>query len=190
VDASLFHIDYTDIQLSIRDPITLLTYTGNGSAAKSQGVELSVTSRPATGLTLGGWVSYNIAELTEPLPSVSTARGAKGDRLPTTSRFSGHLSVDQDFPLSGSVVASLGGAVSYVGDRLGIFTGGAPRQQYPSYTKADLRARVLYDTWIFNLFVDNVTDERGLLFSDTRGATPVFFPIQPRTVGLNVTKSF
>lgn len=187
-EVSVYHIVYKDIQLSFRNQ-SGLTYTGNGSKAKSDGVELSSSWRPVPGLTVSGWAAYNDAALTEPFP-VGPSYGVPGNRLPSTSRFSGYCSLNQEFQIAGRWIGSVGGSASFVGERLGPFTSTPTRQVLPSYTKFDLRAGMTYDSWTTNLFIDNVTDERGVLFSDVRGATPVFYEIRPRTIGLSVTKSF
>jgi outer membrane receptor protein involved in Fe transport len=192
LDASVYYIDWTDLQLNVRDPVSGIGFTTNGSAAKSEGVELSVTSRPLNGLTINAWVAYNIAELTENFPTTSQVRGVQGDRLPASPEKSGHIAIDQEFPLwGGRVTGILGGEVTYVGDRVGVFQSTALRQDLPSYTQTDLRASLRYDSWTANLFVNNVSDERGLV-NGGRGYLPTnaFIYIQPRTVGLNLAKSF
>jgi outer membrane receptor protein involved in Fe transport len=183
-DVSLYHIDWRDIQLQLQDPATFLTYYDNAGEARSQGLELTLESRPVTGLTLAASATWTDAELTEDFPSTAgTAR--KGDRLPFSSRFAGNLSIDQEFPL-GSMLGFVGGSVSYVGKRLSaIGSGDAPA--YASYTKSDLRAGLRFDTWTTNLFANNVTDERGVL--NTYGLTGVTY-IQPRIIGLSVEKTF
>jgi outer membrane receptor protein involved in Fe transport len=194
-DASLYYIDWKDIQVQLRDPVNFTSYLANGSRARSRGAELSVESRPRTGLTLSGWVSWNDAELTEDFPAGSTAVGTKGARLPYSGRFSGNVSVDQDFAIANNVIAFAGASLSYVGERQGIFASifapSPQRQVFPSYTKTDVRAGVRYDTWTFNVFVNNLTDRRGVL---TGGLDNLIVPfafnyIQPRTAGLSLTKT-
>ena len=89
----------------------------------------------------------------------------------------------------------VGAAVSYVGDREGPFTGApgapGPRQGFPGYAKTDLHAGLKIDSWKVDLFANNVTNRRGVL----DGGYGYFYPpatiyITPRTVGINVVKSF
>src|SRR5262249_53574690 len=89
-DASLYYIGWNDIQLQVFD-LNSGGYVANGGRAKSEGVELSVDLRPATGLTLAAWVTWNDAVLTEAFPPASAIFGAAGDRLPFGSRFSGNF---------------------------------------------------------------------------------------------------
>ncbi len=187
-DASLYYIDWKDIQLNVS--AGSLGYVTNAGRAKSRGVELSVESRPLAGLALAAWVAWNDAQLTEDFPPTSSAIGHAGDRLPFGSRFSGHVSVDREFGLSASVTGFVGGSLSYVGDRKGIF-GGAIRQEFPAYTQVDLRAGARFDTWTIDAFVNNVGDKRALLGGGIGNFIPTAFNYnQPRTVGLAISKAF
>ena len=187
-DASVYYIDWNAIQLALTNAAGQ-GYTANAGSAKSEGVELSVESRPANGLTLAGWIVWNEAVLTENFPA-SAVPGAAGDRLPYTSRFSGNLSLNDEFPLSNALTGFVGASASYVGDRLDNFAP-PPRQDLPAYTKIDGRAGLKFDSWSANLFVTNATDKRGLLGGGAGNFIPYAYQyIQPRTVGLSVAKTF
>ncbi len=67
-DASVYYIDWRNIQITIYDPSTSASYGANGSRAKSQGEELSVEARPLSGLKIAGWVTWSDAVLTQPFP--------------------------------------------------------------------------------------------------------------------------
>jgi iron complex outermembrane receptor protein len=187
-DASAYYIDWSDIQLTLVS--SLGGYKVNGSGAKSQGVELSTQFRPWDGLTIAAWTAYSDAVLTEAFAPNINAIGASGDRLPFTNRFSGNVSVDQEFSLPGSAVGYIGSSLSYVGDSLSIFTTGA-RQRFPAYAKTDVHGGVKLNTWTVNLFANNVTDRRAALSGGLGSFNPnAFVYIQPRTIGINVIKAF
>jgi iron complex outermembrane receptor protein len=190
-DASVYYIDWRDIQLQVLNG-GFLYYT-NGGRAKSQGLELSAEAKPLDGLTVAAWVAWNDAELKDALPPGSAAIGVyglAGDRLPDSSRFSGSVSVDDEFHLTGNVTGFIGATVSYQSERLGNFVGAPPAQRdvFPAYARTDARAGVKYDTWTANLFANNVADKRGVLAEEV---TPNnFLYIRPRTIGINIAKSF
>ncbi len=194
-DASIYHIDWTDIQIAgVRFTIPnggFTTYTGNVSRARSRGVELSLESRPLAGLTFAGWVAYDDAELTADFP-LGSSFGREGDRLPFSSRLSYNLSTDFERALQGALVGTLGVSFSHVGDRAGNFQATAGRQIYPAYDRLDVRAGVKYEDWSLSLFVNNATDERGILRGglDSTLYPSYFTYIQPRTVGITVGKVF
>jgi len=191
VDASLYYIKWTNIQLGLQDTQTLSGYSGNAGEAKSAGVELSFNWRPLAGMTVSAWGDYDDAVLTQGFPANSSTYGVPGDRLPYTSKFSGHVAFEQAFKLGNDFSAFGGGELSYVGDRLGIFTPSTARQDLPAYTTASLRAGVRRDSWSVTGYVNNVANRRGLLDGGT-DYFPVngFVYIQPRTVGVSVAKTF
>jgi iron complex outermembrane receptor protein len=191
LDASLYYIDWKNIQLNAINPTSDQTFNTNASHAKSQGVEISIQAKPLPGMTIGVQGAYDDAVLTQGFPAAVTLFGSAGARLPYTSRFSGGLSIDQRFPI-GVVTGSVGAVTSYVGDRLGNFSGSvsAPRQNIPEYVRTDLRAGVEYHTWTYNLFANNVFSRRGLFDGPLDTSPPALIYIQPRTIGLNVAKTF
>jgi iron complex outermembrane recepter protein len=197
-DASVYYIQFRDIQLGFINSTTDASYTANVGTAKSQGVELSVESRPASGLRLAAWVVFSDAELTEIPPGVTLSGiiAAPGDSLPDSSRFSGHVSVDQEFPLSGAVTGFVGATESYLGEREGAYGNingiyGTQRFISPAYAKMDLRAGAKYDSWTGNFYINNATNRFGLISGDDQNSfANIRYVIQPRTIGLSIAKSF
>jgi iron complex outermembrane recepter protein len=189
LDLSMFYIDWSNLQISLRNA-TGFTYLTNGSKAKSQGTEITVASRLTRGLSIRGWLAYNDAVLTEALPA-GPVYGISGDRLPNSARVSGNASVEQEFPLSARTIGFVGVTVTHTGDRVSLFTATAVRERFPAYNRADLRAGVRHGFWRADLFVNNLTDERGVLAGGI-GYQPTFafVYIQPRTIGLSVSRSF
>jgi len=189
VDASAYYIDWKKIQIQLIQPTTLLAYLANGSGAKSEGLELSVTSIPLPGLKVAGWVALNNAVLTQDFPASSPIVETAGTRLPEAAKFTANLSVDQEFPVTDNVTASLGATLIYVGDRWGVFNN--PRYYYPSYAQLNLRGGLKRGSWAVDLYAYNVADKRDVLSSGIENSVPYAVTyIQPRTVGLSVSKSF
>ena len=194
IDTSIYYVKWTGLQLNLSAGGT--SFIGNASAAKSEGVEFSVKAIPFSGATVSSWVAYDDAVLTEAIPASDPAiYGASGERLPTASRWSGNVSYEQEVPLSKHVSAFIGGAVNYVGDRFGSFTGGsgvpAPRQIYPGYANMYLHAGVHYSSWTANLFIDNLADRRAAVGGGIGDFPPFAYQyLTPRTIGLNVRKTF
>lgn len=191
-DASLFYIDWQHIQFATSPPCNCATIYVNAGSARSDGVELSLQGRPASGLTLSGWVDFTDAVLTSSLPPNSTVVGGRGDRLPFDSRFSGNFSAEQDFPISSRAILFLGGQVSYIGRRQGLFEYLPERANYPAYAETSLRGGVLVNGWRVTLFANNVTDRRGILgglLPDPYGGTGYTY-IQPRTLGISAARTF
>jgi outer membrane receptor protein involved in Fe transport len=197
-DASLYYVDWTDIQITLRDPGTGFAYFTNAGKAKSQGAEVSLEYR-TNGLSVAANASINDAKLTSN-PPANAGAARKGDRLPLSSRFSASLSIDQDVELSNDWTAFIGGTLSYVGRRAGNFVQFTTdtRLRYPAYAAVDLRAGVRGEDWTYTLFIQNMGDRRGIIGGDPRtlGGTsqpgdPFYVNyIRPRTVGLSIAKTF
>lgn len=192
IDLALYYTNWKGIQIGLTDPSNGQGFTGNAGLGKSEGVELALDAHPWQGISINLAMSYDDAELSESLPANSPLVGKAGNRLPDVAPFTMRLAIDQDFPLWGDATGRAGGAFTYVGDRVGPFQYGSPiRSVHPSYETLDLHLGFMSDGWSANLFVNNVTDERGIL----AGGPGYLFPfanvyITPRTVGLNVTRSF
>jgi outer membrane receptor protein involved in Fe transport len=192
VDGSIYYIDWKDIQIGLLSPDNV-GYTGNAGAAKSQGLEMSVESRPFDGLRLAGWVAFNDAVLTA-YPAAAVAAGTyayPGDRLPYTSRFSSHVSVDEEFPLATNLTGFVGGSVSYLSGRWDRFAPvDVPRNYLPAYARTDLHAGVDYESWKVNFYANNVMNRLGLLQGQLNMPVSGAWYIPPRTIGISVARNF
>lgn len=192
LDASAYYIDWKQIQIVLTLPNG--RYNANGGDAKSQGLEFTMQARPARGLTISANASLNDARLTQDLPPESSAFGYSGERLPYSEPYSGSLSVDQEWPLVGDWVGFVGGRVSYVGAREGEFrlSLSVPRIHFPAYTEADLRLGVREESWVVNLFVNNVANVHGIVGGGGNYAQSAYeaFYVQPLTVGVSLVKNF
>lgn len=197
-DVSLFLIDWQDIQITqVIADLGGLTYNANAGSARSKGVEASFEVRPVEGLTLKAWAAYTDARLLNGFVSASVF-AEKNDRLPFTSKWSGRFSIGYAGSLSDSVTGSIEAAVSYVGDRLGEFVATQPeaplRQLYPDYATLDLNASLGFEAVSVSMFVQNVTNKRGLIgggyYNQTSFNNNWFNYTQPRTIGVNVEYAF
>lgn len=197
-DASVFYIDWKNIQLQLRDPQTGFAFFTNAGKAKSEGIELSMQARPVHGMSVSFSGSFNDAALVQDLPA-GAGFGFSGDRLPFSARFSGNLAVDQDLVVVDEVTAYAGASMAYVGDRFVEFPASAQfvRARMPAYTQLNLHAGIRYSGWNTNLYLNNVTDRRGIIGAGSivqsgGTASDPFYAtyIQPRTVGLAISKDF
>jgi iron complex outermembrane receptor protein len=194
LDASIYDINWKDLQIQVVNGETGAEYTTNAGGARSRGIELSMQSRPIRGLTVDGWISWDEAVLTQNMPATSTVLGSMGEQLPYSARFSGHLASEQVFPLFAHATGFVGAALSYVGSREGEFASSSlspQRQRYPDYTTVDLKSGLRFEAWKMNLYATNIADRRGALGGGLNTNNPVaFLYIQPRTVGLSLSYTF
>ncbi|MBU0555019.1 MAG: TonB-dependent receptor [Alphaproteobacteria bacterium] len=196
-DLSLFHIDWSDIQITQVSSLGTFTFNSNAGKARSRGFELAFEARPTEGLTLKAWWAYVDATLREPFAS-EVVYAARGDRLPYSSDHSGRASFNYETPVSERVTVSFGAAATYVGERKGEFVPVeelAPlRQSYPDYVQLDINAGLKFDDWSLNVYVQNLTNEAGVIgggfYNQTSFNADWFNYIRPRTIGLSVDYNF
>jgi len=193
VDTSVYYIDWKDIQVNVNVPSTVFGsafgYSTNGGAAKSEGAEFSAEFHPARGWEVQGWLAYDDAVLTKPFPPGSDLVANVGDRLPEGAEWSGNLSGEREFDLGNNRLLTTGAKTSYMGKRFGNFVSAGDRMIWPAFTRWDLFARLRMDPWSVDAYVNNLSNARGLVGQN------VFIPgsvvvIQPRTIGVNVTRDF
>ncbi|MBS0417803.1 MAG: TonB-dependent receptor [Proteobacteria bacterium] len=190
IDASAYHIKHDDIQQGLFSEEAQFYYTGNAGSARSDGLELSSEIRPAPGLRVSSWIAWNESKITG-LPPSSALGAYQGQPLPFSPKWSGNVSLDQEFPL-GAYTGFAGLSVTYLGSRWDSFTGtGADRLVFPAYTKADLHVGMNYQDWTARLYANNVTNRRGLINGGPSTLIPnSFYYITPRTIGLQVSRNF
>lgn len=193
-DASVYYLTWKQIQLSVFDPAIGAVFLSNGGNAKSQGVELSVQTRPLRGLTITAASSVAEAKLTQDFPPNARAFGRDGDPLPFSARFTGSLSAEQAFSLSDHWSSFLSGSLTYVGQRTGQFESKptTPRVVFPAYADFDLRVGVRHESLTTTIFLNNVADRRGIIGGGESGAESAYDAvyIQPRTVGVSFVRTF
>lgn len=203
LDASIFQIDWKDIQLQNTGLPSQFVFFVNGNKARARGVELAASVRPYRGLSIDGNLTLLDAKLTEDLDrstaDVQRLRGQAGDRLPASAKFSANIGAEQSFDLSDAMDGYFGFNVSYVGSRFGAFNQDTPdivlqRALIPSYTVFDLRAGLtIQKTWKLNFYVRNLLDEKGFTSVETSNGTQpraTGVLIQPRTVGVIAAVEF
>jgi len=169
-DVSIFRIDWDGIQTSITTSVgkTVLGYAINAGrpAARCRG---RVDRETVAGFSVTFDGAYMKAALSKDIPDGAGLVGFKGDLLPGAPLFEGNLGVEQRFIVANHQ-AYAGADFGYVGDRKDNFQGRdtvtqlpIPRFDLPSYTKLDLHAGIDIDAWRVNFFINNVTDERGVV---------------------------
>jgi iron complex outermembrane receptor protein len=190
VEAALFDIRWDKLQQPIA--IGATTLTGNAGKAESKGLELALRYKVDEHFSVDANLAWTDAKLTEDAPAL----GASGARLPNSARLSSSVSGRYAFEVAGRA-AYAGLAIRQVGQRNAGFDSPAtsvPNFRMAGYVIGDLQAGVTVDGWELGAFVRNLADKRALSSADTAlttfGGPLRATPVQPRTVGLNVTRAF
>ena len=187
IDATVFHIDWEDIQVRLFTPAPLfLAYVTNAGAADIDGVELSFVWQPNGYVDFDTNLTWQDARLAEFLPDTFAPGGGHpdGSTLPGASEWSIYNKLALRFDSAWNPVLTIGHQ----------YQSGAPvafssSTERGDFSLIDLRLTATISEQLdVSLFVDNVADEYGILnapFSD-------FFPqplgsvTRPRTWGLTL----
>ncbi len=158
---TLFHVDWTDIQVAGLTPFSAEPITLNGGGAASRGVEIASAVSVTNTLRLRGSWSYTRAELSVDSPGLldGGADAFRGDRLSGAPRQQGSLVASYAALLGGDIAFNLQYGYSYIGDvltRIGMRAGG---EALPAYDLHNLSASVSRDAWTLTFYADNLLDE-------------------------------
>lgn len=162
--ASVFHIDWTGLQLPSQTVNGATGITVNANDAVSKGFEFTARAKITPRLTFQATYSYTDAHLTEDAPDIVTdstqadgkADAFAGDRLPGSSKHAASAQLTYTHPLSNGAELEANWAVTYKGDvysRVGLRGNG---EVIPAYTTH--RAALTYRAEHFDLgiFADNI----------------------------------
>ena len=159
LSATVFHVDWTDIQVAGLTPFSAEPITLNGGGAVSRGVELASAATLANVWRLHGSWSYTRAELSRDSPGLldDGADAFEGDRLSGAPRHQGSLLTSYVTRL-GSGTFELQYGYSYIGDVLtpiGMHAGG---ETLPAYDVHNVSASLSKDAWTLTFYADNLFD--------------------------------
>ncbi len=196
VDAAIYHIDWSDIQVRAVDSTGAFPFTTNAGGAAVNGVEADVNAVLATGVTLDLAGSYQRAFLTSDQPGGvprDPALGLRGDNVPNVPRFSGSINLDVNRPLSGNFNYVIHADANYRGsshttlgrtrDRFNVLLG--------DYSLTNLRIGVENGPWRVELFARNLFDARPQIDAISSSQDPLaLITVRPRTLGISGSRKF
>ena len=149
---------------------------------------------PTAALRLGFNGAYTDAYLTEDVPSIGGANGAKLPGIPTWAL---SATADYSFPVHADWNGRIGGGIRYVGDTFSGVESAPTTFPQDSYTLVDLNADISNDRWTIRFFIKNLTDQKvytnlTALSSAATGqiAQVRGVPLQPRMIGIGFDAKF
>ena len=189
LNATYFDMSWNDYQLEVVDPSNIpcgdenalpppncsqpwQKVVANVGNASSQGLEVQFDWAVSQNFTLGANGTWLDAKLDEDV-FVTTLVPA-GSRLPLSPEFKGAMYAQYNWDVSwfNANNAWLRLQWSYTGDMLNqvepltLDDGPSPQIVQPSYNIGDLRFGLDHDKWSLQLYINNITDERAVLFAN------------------------
>ena len=196
VDAAVYHIVWSNIQVRAVDATGAFPFTTNAGSAQVNGAEANITARLAKGITLEIGGSYQDAFLTSdqpgPVPRPANL-GIDDDKIPNVPRFAGSVNLDIERPLTDHFNYIVHADVNYRGSSH--TTLGRDRDPFDvrldSYALANLRFGIKDDLWKAEAFIRNIFDKRAQVDAIFASQDPLaFVTVRPRTIGLAVSRKF
>ncbi|MEP0190305.1 MAG: TonB-dependent receptor plug domain-containing protein [Erythrobacter sp.] len=189
-NGSAFFVDITNLQTQIFDPsITNLFFSDNAANAEIYGVEADFTIAPyaVPGLTIAGAFSILDTEITEVLTPTNDVLA--GEELAFAPSFQGNLRVRYEWDVTNDIEGFLQPQVSYSASK---FTDiiEINKIELDSYTLFDLAVGIKKDDWTFEIFGENLSDERAQVSGVFGNDRERIITNRPQTVGARVSFSY
>ncbi len=201
-NASVYHIDWKDIQIQSTTQNGGVPITVNGGKAVSKGFELAGRSVVNKSLSLSGSWAYVDAKLTRDAPGlVGGVDALDGDRLAGTPKHAVSASLDYYYPLSNDYALDFNYGMTYISgvySKTGLRNNG---QVLAGFAVHNASITLSKDDWEISLYTDNLFDEFAVtsvrqnisFVRDVNGfALRRFFEnvIRPRAVGIEARYNF
>lgn len=186
-NGSAFYVDISRLQTTIFDPsIANLFFSDNAADAEIYGLEADFTFAPyaVPGLTVAGAFSILDTEITEVLTPTDDV--VEGGDLAFAPSFQGNLRVRYEWDLSDTLEAFVQPQVTHSASK---FTDiiEINKLQLNSYTVFDLAVGVKANQWKFEVFGENLFDERAQISGNFVYDRARITTNRPLTVGMRVS---
>jgi outer membrane receptor protein involved in Fe transport len=182
VNASLYYIDWTNIQLNELTTASGINFIGNAGQAHIKGFELEVRARPAPDWEVGGSLSLTDAHLVSVNPTVSATLG---DRLPGSAPVTGVLYAEWSHPINDDVRIFLRADGRWVGKEYSNLMN-ATSLTFGDYSTVNLRGGFDWKHYSATLFISNAFNNNGKTAAFNSLGADVAIRQQPVTVGLTL----
>jgi iron complex outermembrane recepter protein len=190
-----FFIRWDNIQVQETTPDGDFVYQGNAGEAKIKGIETEFTAHPIQYLSAslaGSWTDAYLAQGANAQQYLlNPTLGRSGDGIPNVPRFQASAGLNYTRPVINGWDGLAATDVTYRGRENSYFSSNSFNIPLASYTTVNFRLGAIKDLWSITAFVHNLTDKRAQISAINSAQDPdALLTIQPRTIGLTVTRKF
>ena len=187
-NGAAFFVDISGLQTSIFDPsIANLFFSDNAADSEITGVEGDFTYYTNTdGLVISGAFSMLDTEIKK---SLTTSDVVAGMPLAFAPEMQGNIAVRKEWGMSSGNMGHIQAQVTWSDESFSDIIE-ANKGKQDSYSFMNLRAGISNDEWMTELYVDNVTDERGEISNNFVFDVERVTYIRPMTVGVRFKQNF
>ncbi|HZO22634.1 MAG TPA: TonB-dependent receptor [Steroidobacteraceae bacterium] len=198
-----YFIRWDNMQVQQTTPDAAFVYQGNAGTAHVKGVEFEFETHPIEYLTASFTGSYQDAYLVEGASpeqyGLNPTLGRTGDGIPNVPRFQADLGLNYTRPIANDWQGVAAVDLDYRGRENSYFSSAllsvAPviheNIELSPYTLVNLRLGLIKDLWSVTAFARNLTDKRAQISAINSTQDPdALLTVQPRTIGLTVSRKF
>ncbi|MGV7208772.1 TonB-dependent receptor [Oxalobacteraceae bacterium A2-2] len=191
VNASVFYVDWKNIQQGVYMPTCAYTYNANAGDATSKGFELEIKGKPMAGLTLSASGGYTKAELSNDKGAQSGVVGAvAGAPIQGVPKYNASATAQYNFGVGDNKTGFVMGSVRWVGSSHGSLDPEQTDYNRPSYHTVDLSAGLNFDRTSVTVFVKNALDDDTVIQHPQVASIVQGYRLQPRSIGVSVSARF
>jgi iron complex outermembrane recepter protein len=189
-DASIYHMDWKDVQLELSVPIHGVPYVAdvNGANALGNGVDLALVLRPLDNLTISPNISWNDLAMGGDVLSNGQVLFRKGDRPSGSIGTTGSLAVAYSFAIgTGGMSGTFSMSAQYSSPQSYRFLAGTGVvvQSGNSIVTSSANFQITVNHWTYTLYGNDLNDEHGIVARVFSGdITDWESRVRPLTVGI------
>jgi iron complex outermembrane recepter protein len=193
--ADVYFIRWSNIQVQETTPDGAFVYQGNAGEAKVKGVEFEFTAHPIQYLSASFAGSYTDAYLAQGATAAQYALnptlGLAGDSIPSVPKYQASLGLTYLRPIAKGWDGMVATDVTYRSGEDSYFASNAFNIPLQAYALVGLRMGVIEGPWSVTGFARNLTNKRAQVSAINSSQDPdALLTVQPRTVGLTLTRKF
>jgi iron complex outermembrane recepter protein len=193
--ADVYFIRWSNIQVQETTPDAAFVYQGNAGEAKVKGVEFEFTAHPIQYLSASFAGSYTDAYLAQGATAAQYALnptlGLAGDSIPSVPKYQASLGLTYLRPIAKGWDGMVATDVTYRSGEDSYFASNAFNIPLQAYALVGLRMGVIEGPWSVTGFARNLTNKRAQVSAINSSQDPdALLTVQPRTVGLTLTRKF
>jgi outer membrane receptor protein involved in Fe transport len=193
--ADVYFIRWSNIQVQETTPDGAFVYQGNAGEAKVKGVEFEFSAHPIqylTGTFAGAYTdAYLSRGATAEQYALNPTLGLSGDAIPDVPKFQFSLGLIYRRPIAPGWDGLLAADATYRDGEDSYFASNSFNLPLAPYTLVGVRAGVIEGPWTVTAFARNLTDKRAQVSAINSTQDPhAFLTVQPRTIGVTVTREF
>ena len=191
-----YFIRWDNIQVQETTPDQTFVFQGNAGQAHVKGFEYELTSRPIQFLTVNFSGSWQDAKLSDGANDFQYAAnptlGRTGDPIPNVPEFQFAFGMNYTRPIYADWEGMLAADITYRDAVNAYFVSNTTyNMKLAPYTLVGLRAGVIKGPWSVTAFARNLTDKRAQVSAINSTQDPsALLTVQPRTIGLTLTRKF